>query len=102
MIFEPLTRIKRHYGNMRDIHHGYAMTVHKSQGSDWSHSICFIDYSSKPGSFLNCSLLNTMLTRARESVTCIGDPFLFVAASLQSPPLRYDRLAVRIVDLINN
>lgn len=97
MIFEPLTRITGRYGYMGDITHGYAMTVHKSEGSQWAHVIPYIDYESNGSSFLNNTLLYTMLTRAEESVTCIGDPGGFKAAALQSISERCDRLAVRLM-----
>jgi AAA domain-containing protein len=98
-IFEPLTRIVNRYGYMGDITHGYAMTVHKSEGSQWLHTIPFIDYEANCSSFLNNTLLNTMLTRAEESVTCIGNPGGFRAAALQPIMKRYDRLSVRLRQL---
>lgn len=101
MIFEPLNRVSRHYGYMGDIAHGYAMTVHKAQGSQWRHVLAYLDHESKSSSFLNNLLLNTMLSRAQESVTCIGNPNRFHSSALQTPAPRYDRLATRILRLIS-
>lgn len=99
MIFEPLTRIARHYGYMGDITHGYAMTVHKAQGSQWAHTIPYIDYTAKGGPFLNNKLLNTMLTRAEETVSCVGNPIRFRSAATQPSPVRYDCLGIRLTKL---
>ena len=99
MIFEPLTRISRHYGYMGYITHGYAVTVHKAQGSQWLHTIPYIDNKTNGGNFLNNTLLNTMLTRAECTVHCIGNITNFISAALRPAPLRYDRLAIRLKQL---
>ena len=50
----------------------YAMTVHKSQGSEFEHVVVILP--EKPSPILTRELLYTAITRARASVTVIGSP----------------------------
>lgn len=55
----------------------YALTVHKSQGSQWPMVICPIV---QPTRLLNRKLLYTMYTRAQETSIVIGEPWLIKRA----------------------
>lgn len=69
----------------RNIIHAYAMTVHKSQGSQYRDVyICCHVSSSR---MLNRNLLYTAVTRARRSVTVLGQPGAFYSA-LNTVPFR--------------
>jgi exodeoxyribonuclease V alpha subunit len=48
----------------------WAMTIHKSQGSEFPHAVVSLPSASSP--ILSRELLYTALTRARERVTIVG------------------------------
>jgi len=56
-----------------DLALAYALTIHKSQGSQWPNVICPLV---QPSIILNRKILYTMYTRAQESCTLIGSPAL--------------------------
>ena len=60
---------------------GWAMTVHKAQGSAFRHVVLPLVRSR----LLDRAMLYTALTRARESVVIVGDPGLFEAAVRAEP-----------------
>ena len=59
----PLAQLPRHET-------AFAMTVHKSQGSEFAHTVLVLPNSRSP--ILTRELLYTALTRAREHVTVCG------------------------------
>lgn len=61
--------------NFKELKLGYAITIHKSQGSESPVVIMPIDKSQKK--MLNKSLIYTAITRAKKKVTLIGQPDLF-------------------------
>ncbi len=56
---------------------GYALTVHKAQGSEWSK--VFILFHGSHATMLNRELLYTAITRAKNEVYCICEKETFVA-----------------------
>lgn len=56
----------------------WAMTIHKSQGSEFSHAVVSLPSASSP--ILSRELLYTALTRAREHVTIVGSEAAIRAA----------------------
>ena len=50
---------------------GYALTIHKSQGSEYEHVVVFLPSLSDKNSFINKNLFYTGLTRAKKSVTIV-------------------------------
>ena len=55
------------------IDHGYAITCHKSQGSEWPHVLMLVDGSSG-GNFIGCrELIYTAISRARNWCMTIGE-----------------------------
>lgn len=56
---------------MQDVSLAYAMTVHKSQGSEYKHVIIALPY--KPISMLQRNLLFTAVTRAKTSITIVSE-----------------------------
>jgi exodeoxyribonuclease V alpha subunit len=58
------------FNELEQIEHAYAITVHKSQGSEFKAVILPLFYGQSP--FLTRNLLYTALTRAKEKVVVIG------------------------------
>jgi exodeoxyribonuclease V alpha subunit len=56
----------------------FAMTVHKSQGSEFDHVLVVLPEKDSP--ILTRELLYTAITRARKKVTLVGDPEIFARA----------------------
>ena len=63
--------------DLKNIMHAFAMTVHKSQGSEFNHVIMPI--SKGYYSMLYNKLLYTGVSRAKKSLTLIGDPRYFIS-----------------------
>jgi len=61
--------------NLKNIRHAYAMTIHKSQGSEFDHVIMPITYNY--GSMLYNKILYTGVSRAKKSLILIGDANAF-------------------------
>lgn len=68
------------------IEHGYAVTVHKSQGSQWPRVIVPI----KSSQILDRTLIYTAITRAEEEVILIGD-FDALRLAVERPPAAHAR-----------
>ncbi len=98
--FEPLLKVKHSYGWAGDLTHGYAMTAHKSEGSEWHHVITYLGPEDSPSSFLNNKLLYTIFSRAQKSIDCIGNPNIYHVSAVQPMKERHDRLSVRLNNLI--
>lgn len=75
----------------------YAITVHKSQGSEYEHVCLLIPAElENPDSLLNIRILYTAITRAKKSVTLIGSLSLFQKALLNGGEERHSRIATRL------
>lgn len=61
----------QHYCRLSELNIAYAITIHKSQGSQWPHVI--IPVSKIHKKMMNNNLLYTALTRASDSAYLIGD-----------------------------
>jgi len=66
----------------------WAITVHKSQGSQWKNIIFYIPPGKSPGNFLSRKLTYTALSRASEKLFCVAGSYETLAGSiiLNSPP----------------
>ncbi len=51
----------------------YAVSVHKSQGSEWDFVIFYLPVRMGSSGFLNANLIYTAITRAKRMIWCIGD-----------------------------
>jgi exodeoxyribonuclease V alpha subunit len=71
-----------------DLKHGYCVTVHKSQGSEWP-SVLFLAAGSRPGDFFHKKLLYTAVTRAKGTLTVAGRRTLLEAVALTPAPERF-------------
>lgn len=77
----------------------YALTVHKSQGSEWENVIFFVPPGKKPGLFLNNRLIYTAWTRTRGSILNICESTILSVAATIRAPKRNDHLAERLSNL---
>jgi exodeoxyribonuclease V alpha subunit len=59
------------HGDARDLRLAYAMTIHKSQGSEWP--VVIVVCHSEHGFMLTRQLLYTALTRSKDRVYIVGD-----------------------------
>lgn len=76
--------------------HSYAITVDKSQGSEWDFVIFYIPEFNL-GSFLNRSRIYTALTRAKRCIwSVVSHIESYAASSVKAPPYRCENLAKRI------
>ena len=71
----------------------WAMTIHKSQGSEFSHVV--VALPEPPSPVLTRELLYTAVTRARERVTLLA-PEAAVRAAVERPVQRSSGLAERL------
>lgn len=69
------------FTDLRDMEHSYAITTHKSQGSQFSRVIIPV-FRNK---LLDRTLLYTAITRAQEQVVLVGDRKAFEAAVVADP-----------------
>ena len=61
----------RYYNNFKEIDHAFAITIHKSQGSQWP--IIIMPILSGSNQFLTNNLIYTGFSRSREISIVIGD-----------------------------
>jgi len=69
--FENLGNLIIHKENWVNIHLGYAITGHKSQGSEWDNVIVGMDFAGFL--LLTCEWLYTAITRAKKYCSLIGE-----------------------------
>ena len=67
----------------------HAMTVHKSQGSEYTQVVLWMPEANSP--LLNKELFYTAVTRAKQRFTCLSDKAA-IAASLNKSTLRFSKL----------
>ena len=71
-------RIEYEKKNLKEIKHAYAMTIHKSQGSEFDYVLLPITNSYYR--MLYNKLIYTAVSRAKKSLIIVGDPNAFVRA----------------------
>ncbi len=82
-------------GLLDSIELGYALTVHRSQGSQWRQVVaCLPEVRGKHSSSIDRSLINTAVTRAQDQVTVMGKRSWLVKAV--SAPRASDRRKVAL------
>jgi exodeoxyribonuclease V alpha subunit len=72
----------------------FAMTVHKSQGSEFQHTVLALPDYALP--VVNRELIYTGITRAKKRLTLIADPSL-VASAVRKRATRNSRLTERLM-----
>lgn len=86
------------YGQLDELEHAYAITIHKSQGSEYP--VVIIPLYNVPPKLLNRNLLYTAVTRARKGVVIVGNIGLVdqMIKNLDEQK-RYTSLALRIKEM---
>lgn len=96
---DPITGESKNISSLSTLFltHSFALSVHKSQGSEWQKVIIYLpQLELNAVNFVNKNLLYTAITRARESVVCIGSELIFSAAVSSRPKAKYESLKVRL------
>ncbi|WKY46984.1 ATP-dependent RecD-like DNA helicase [Eubacteriaceae bacterium ES3] len=89
------------YDQMDEITHAYAMTVHKSQGSEFP--VVIMPIVGGPPMFLNRKLLYTGVTRAKKLLILMGNQYVFrQMIKSEKSQQRQTALKMRIIDYLNN
>ena len=69
--FDDKKRVRYTYENLEELELAYAITIHKSQGSEYPAVV--LPILAGPKLLFNRNLLYTAITRAKECVTIVGD-----------------------------
>ena len=80
--------------------HSYAITIHRSQGSEWDFVILYIPATTTETSFLSRNMIYTAISRGKRAVWCVGDIDTLRTAAQRAPSYRCDNLAQRITTLL--
>lgn len=80
----------------------WAITVHKSQGSQWRYVIFYIPYNMPRGNFFNRKLLYTGISRTQEMLYVVAEnESAFLNSIFVKPFYRYDNLGKRLTTCIS-
>ena len=101
ILFNDGKRVDYDFDQMDEITHAYAMTVHKSQGSEFP--VVVMPIVGGPPLFLNRKLLYTAVTRAKKMLVLMGNQYVFrqMIKSAESQE-RQTAYRERIISYINN
>ena len=84
--------------NLKELELAYAVTVHKSQGSEYPAVVIPMYYG--PSMLMNRNLLYTAVTRAKKCVCLVGLPEVFCRMEQNTnESMRYSGLLERIREL---
>ena len=73
VVFDENREVEYPYSNLDELELAYAITIHKSQGSEYPAVI--LPLLNGPRMLMNRNLLYTAVTRARSCVTIVGSPY---------------------------
>ena len=94
-------RVEYEKKNLKQIKHAYAITIHKSQGSEFEHVIMPI--SNSYYKMLYNKLIYTGVSRAKKTLTIVGDPYAFArAVGNNYSANRKTSLKTRIIEVYNS
>lgn len=94
-------RVEYEKKNFKQIKHAYAITIHKSQGSEFEHVIMPI--STSYYKMLYNKLIYTGVSRAKKTLTIVGDPYAFLkAVGNNYSSDRKTSLKSRIIEVYNH
>ena len=94
-------RVEYEKKNLKQIKHAYAITIHKSQGSEFEHVIMPI--SNSYYKMLYNKLIYTGVSRAKKTLTIVGDPYSFVrAVGNNYSANRKTSLKTKIIEVYNS
>lgn len=96
--FDEQRMVEYPYSGLEELELAYAVTIHKSQGSEYPAVV--IPLLSGPKMLMTRNLLYTAITRAKQCVTLVGDPYAFNQMEANTvEQKRYTALADRIREL---
>lgn len=96
--FDEQRMVEYPYSGLEELELAYAVTIHKSQGSEYPAVV--IPLLSGPKMLMTRNLLYTAVTRAKQCVTLVGDPYAFNQMEANTvEQKRYTALADRIREL---
>lgn len=96
--FDEQRMVEYPYSGLEELELAYAVTIHKSQGSEYPAVV--IPLLSGPKMLMTRNLLYTAVTRARKCVTLVGDEYTFAQmAANTAEQKRYTALADRIREM---
>lgn len=98
IIFDDSKIVDYDFSSIEDLDIAYALTVHKSQGSEWSAVI--IPVCQFPPMLMTRNLLYTAVTRAKQLVVLVGNPksMAFMVEN-DKQQLRYSGLKERLIEI---
>ncbi|MGL5633957.1 MAG: SF1B family DNA helicase RecD2 [Sarcina sp.] len=101
VIFDDERRVVYDFMFLDELEHAYAITIHKSQGSEFP--VVIIPVYMGPPFLMNRNLIYTAITRARQLVVVVGVPraLKFMVDNTDSMK-RYSSLKWRIQEIIKN
>nr|QBK90073.1 MAG: RecD helicase /ATP-dependent exoDNAse [Pithovirus LCPAC101] len=104
-ILEGEKYVNREKNTVACLVHAYAITVHRSQGSEWDCVLFYFPHRPKSNyglaKFLNYHLIYTGITRAKKIIFCVGDIPTMFQATMNYPGLRHDNFCERFISLLD-
>lgn len=98
ILFDDERQVKYEYNQLEEIEHAYAITIHKSQGSEYP--VVILPLLSGPSMLLNRNLLYTAVTRAKEYVIILGnDETVQLMIKNERETKRFSSLGIRINEI---
>lgn len=86
--------------NIDDLELAYAMTIHRSQGSEFRNVVVVLP--ANPANMLKRNLLYTAVTRAKKRVLVLAEPTaVAISVNTSDTGVRYSRLKERLVSMMN-
>ena len=99
VLFDDYRTVSYSFENLEELELAYAVTIHKSQGSEYPAVV--IPLLTGPRMLMNRNLLYTAVTRARSCVTMVGSKETFAAMIANaSQQTRYSGLEERIREVL--
>jgi exodeoxyribonuclease V alpha subunit len=96
--FDDNKRVTYDFTNLDELELAYAITVHKSQGSEYGAVI--MPVAPGPRQLMNRNLLYTGVTRAKKCLVMIGNPgIVHEMIENNHENLRYSGLKCRIIEM---
>lgn len=97
VVYDENKRVEYPYEGLVELELAYAITIHKSQGSEYPAVV--IPLLQGPRMLMNRNLLYTAVTRARKCITLVGDEKIFFAMIDNTTQLkRYSGLKERLIE----
>ena len=101
VVFDDEKEVRYPYNMLDELELSYAITIHKSQGSEYPAVV--IPLFSGPKVLMNRNLLYTAVTRAKQCVVLVGSGHMIESMILNNDEQkRYSSLDIRMVQLLED